>query len=136
MYQHFIAHGTAPSRAELASATAVDAERVQESLERLESARAIALTPNTRGIWMAHPFSAVPTPYPVQTSERTYWANCAWDALAIPPLIESPAEMVTSCPDCAEPIAVRVHDGHASPAKCVVHFVVPPRRFWDNVGFT
>ena len=85
---------------------------------------------------MAHPFSAVPTPFPVQTAERSYWANCAWDALAIPALLDVDAEIRTQCADCNEPMTLRVQGGQVDPADAVVHLAVPVRRFWENVGYT
>jgi hypothetical protein len=36
---------------------------------------------------MAHPFSAVPTPYPLRTPERTCWADRTWDAFGIAGLL-------------------------------------------------
>ena len=85
---------------------------------------------------MAHPFSAVPTPFPVRTARRTYWANCAWDALGVAALIDEDAVSETQCPDCGEALVLRVTDGRVSPGDGVVHFHVPPKRFWENVGFT
>jgi hypothetical protein len=29
-----------------------------------------------------------------------------------------------------------VETGALSPTEGVIHFAVPPRRFWDNIGFT
>ena len=75
---------------------------------------------------MAHPFSAVPTPFRVDTAELAYWGNCAWDALAIPALLSLDATVSARSAESGELVNV---DG-------VVHFVVPPRRFWDNVGYT
>jgi hypothetical protein len=136
VYRHFIDHAGAPSHADLATQLKVSVSSVQESLLRLETERALALTPSTNNIWMAHPFSAVPTAYPVQTATHTYWANCAWDALAIPALLGVDSETTTVCPDCAEPITLRVRDKRLGHIEAVVHYVVPPRRFWENVGFT
>lgn len=136
IYEHFTAFARAPDARDLAAALDVPPSAIEESLERLASAHAIALAPGTHNIWMAHPFSAVPTPYPVRTAERTYWANCAWDALGIPTLLDVDAEVHTQCADCGDPITLRVEDGRVAPREGVVHFVVPPKRFWDNVGFT
>src|SRR5256885_7144555 len=58
-----------------------------------------SLAPATATVWMAHPFSAVPTAYPVVIGERTYWANCAWDAAGILSLVGD-GECRTRCADC------------------------------------
>lgn len=137
VYRHFVDHGEAPSIAGLAASLHRDEDSVRQSLERLEAAHVLVLTPETRQLWMAHPFSAVPTSYPVETSGLRYWANCAWDALAIPSLLSVDARISTICPDCAESIAVTVEDGAVrTSADAVIHFAVPPRRFWDDIGFT
>ena len=136
VYRHFIDHGSAPSLATLAETLARPAEHIQKSLIKLEAHRAFALTPGTDRLWMAHPFSAVPTAYPVKTATATYWANCAWDALSIAALLNQDATCRTQCPDCAERLTLEVRNGQPVSTGCVVHFAVPPRQFWDNVGFT
>ena len=136
VYRHFIDHGSAPSLATLAETLARPAEHIQQSLINLEAHRAFALTPGTDRLWMAHPFSAVPTAYPVRTATATYWANCAWDALSIAALLNQDATCRTQCPDCAERLTLEVRNGKPVATSNVVHFAVPPRQFWDNVGFT
>ncbi|HEX7119264.1 MAG TPA: organomercurial lyase [Longimicrobiales bacterium] len=136
IYRHFAAFGEAPGASDLAEALEVPVAEIEASLDRLAAAHAIVLAPGSRNIWMVHPFSAVPTAYPVRTAERTYWANCAWDALGIPALLGMDGETRTQCADCGEPLAFRVRNGRVEPGDAVVHFVVPPKRFWENVGFT
>lgn len=136
VYRHFVDSARAPAPPELAEELGVPLSDVQESLLRLQAHRALALTPATNNIWMAHPFSAVPTAFPVETAERTYWANCAWDALAIPTLVGTDATIAARCADCAEPLTIRVRGGLPLDTDAVVHFLVPPRGFWENIGFT
>ncbi|MEO7238488.1 MAG: organomercurial lyase, partial [Gemmatimonadales bacterium] len=45
------------------------------------AAHVLVLDPATRGLWMAMPFSAVPTSFRVTTPSGEWWANCASDAL-------------------------------------------------------
>ena len=136
IYGHFVEFATAPAAADLAVEMGLTAAEVEASFERLAAAHAIALAAGSTRIWMAHPFSAVPTRYPVETAGRTYWANCAWDVLGIAALLGRDVETRTACADCDEPLALRVRDGRPEPSDTVVHFVVPPARFWEDVGFT
>lgn len=136
VYRHFVTTGRAPSVDTLAERLEISNSGITDALLRLESAHALVLAPGSRNIWMAHPFSAVPTVYPVKTSGLSYWANCAWDALAIPTLLGVNGDTVTQCPDCAEPLTITTRGGELAPTDAVVHFAVPPRRFWENVGFT
>lgn len=136
IYQRFIESGRGPTTDALAADAAVSVAEVEASLDRLAARRLIALAPGSRALWMAHPFSAVPTAYPVATPEGSYWANCAWDALGIPALLGVDAHTRTLCPDCGEPLEIRVEGGRARSNGERVHFGVEPRRFWDDVGFT
>jgi alkylmercury lyase-like protein len=85
---------------------------------------------------MAQPFSAIPTPYRVQTSGGSYWANCAWDALNIAALLKVDARVEAHCPDCNAELSMVVQSGALASPEGIIHFVVPPRRFWENIGFT
>jgi len=136
IYRHIIAQGVVPGAADLAQALGETDSHVEASLLRLAAQHRIALAPGTLNIWMAHPFSAVPTAYPVHTLEHTYWANCAWDALAIPVVLGGDSHTSTICADCGHSLEIVVEGGEARSEASVVHFGVGPKRFWDNVGFT
>jgi hypothetical protein len=136
IYQHTIAHGAAPSTAELGGQLGLATADVDASLLRLADRHVIVLAPGTTSIWMAHPFSAVPTPYRVETARHTYWANCAWDVLGIAALLGVDARSRSMCPDCGDTLEVVVENGTARSTGTRVHFGVGPRRFWENVGFT
>ena len=136
IYQHTIAHGAVPSTTELGGQLGMTAAEVDASLLRLAARHVIALAPGTTSIWMAHPFSAVPTAYRVETTQHTYWANCAWDVLGIAALLGVDARARSICPDCGDTLDVVVENGTARSTGTRVHFGVGPRRFWQNVGFT
>lgn len=136
IYEHFADTGEAPTATEMALLAGQPQAAVEESYHRLAAGRAIVLAPSSVNIWMAHPFSAVPTPYPVQTAHRSYWANCAWDALNIPALLGVDSQTVSRCPDCEAALSLRIEGGSLIPSEGVIHFAVPPRRFWENIGFT
>jgi ribonuclease HI len=134
IYRHFVETANAPDLATIARATAIADHDVAAALRKLADQHAIVLAPASLSIWMAHPFSAVPTPYPVDAGGRTYWANCAWDAAGMLSLIGD-GETQTLCADCGQPAGFGVQDG-ALLGDGVVHFAVPPRRFWENVAYT
>jgi hypothetical protein len=136
IYQYFIDTGEAPPIRAIADKLTITKAGAKASLKALESQHALVLKPDSFDIWMAHPFSAVPTPYPVKTEKVTYYANCAWDAIGIPALLGVDSETETTCPDCATPMTFGVQGGQLTGSDGVIHFVVPPRKFWDDVGFT
>jgi hypothetical protein len=135
MYRYFIETGRAPTTAEIAVALNHDAADVEQAIADLADAHTIVLAPGSRSIWMAHPFSAVPTLYPVVSGGTSYWANCAWDAYGIAAMLGRDTQCVARCPDCGQRMDLSVKRG-AVRTTGMVHFVVPPRRFWHNVAFT
>ena len=135
IYRHFLETAGAPDLATIAHGTRTAAQDVATALRKLAAAHAIVLAPASLSIWMAHPFSAVPTAYPVDTNRRRYWANCAWDSAGILSLVGADGESRTRCADCGEPLAMTVRGG-AMTGDGVVHYAVPPRRFWENVAYT
>lgn len=134
IYDTFVKTTKAPSIAEIAAGVKSKEDAVEKALKKLAELRAIVLAPASTAIWMAHPFSAVPTEYPVDIAGRRYWANCAWDAIGILSLIGD-GESRTRCDDCGADVAMTVRDGRIH-GDGVIHYVVPPRRFWENVAFT
>jgi hypothetical protein len=82
------------------------------------------------------PLSAVPTSFEVSVRYHTWWANCAWDALGVPAMLNSDAEIATFCPDCGESIRIAVEAGEAKGNGELIHFAVPAARWWDDIEFT
>jgi Alkylmercury lyase len=127
----------APTVAETAAALRIGVDEVERSYRHLHELRALVLRPGTSEIWMAHPFSAVPTDFRVEAADgRRWWANCAWDALGIPAATGADARALTRCADCGERIELEVRGGEVVPAPAVTLFVVPAARWWEDIGFT
>lgn len=135
LYRRIRDTGVVPSRAELAADVGAAAAEIGRALGFLAEACVVAL--DQRGeVWMAHPFSAVPTAYRVETPSGAYWANCAWDALAIPLLLGTDGRTRTSCPQSGTRFDLTMTRGRAGPRGAVVRLAVPVRDFWDDIGFT
>ena len=135
VYRHFLETTLAPAVAVIAAGVNAAEDAVVAALRRLAEMRALVLAPASTAIWMAHPFSAIPTAYPVVAGGRTYWANCAWDAAGVISLLGGDGESTTRCADCGAEASMVIRDGRAV-GDGVVHYAVPPRRFWENVAFT
>ena len=134
VYRHFIETTNAPDLKTIADAVGARALEVIGALHALADLHALVLAPATSAIWMAHPFSAVPTAYPVIANGKRYHANCAWDAAGILSLVGD-GDAHTRCDDCGAELTITVRGGTIDGGG-VVHYVVPPRRFWENVAFT
>ena len=128
--------GLVPGRAELSEELGATAGEVDRALAFLAGAHVLVLD-ETGEVRMAHPFSAVETPFRVSTARTDYWANCAWDALAIPLLLRVDGRTRSACPHSSAPIDLAVINGRVEPSEgAVVRFPVPARCFWDDIGFT
>lgn len=136
VYHHIVATGEAPSVLELATVTGESESWVVAGLHRLGAHHHLAMAPGSNAIWMAHPFSAVPTTFPVETDQCRYWGNCAWDAFGIPALLNRDSRTMTRCAETNEAVELGVENGRLRSSDGIVHFVVQPSDFWRNVGFT
>ena len=105
-----------------------------EALRRLHDAHALVLEGGR--MRMLGPFSLVPTPHRVLAAGRWWYGNCAWDSLGVIAALGGDGRYETSCPDCADPIAVDVRGGELEDADAVFHLAVPAARWWDDIVFT
>ena len=134
LLRHFVEQGRAPVAAELAPQVGLAPLEVEAAFHRLADAQVIVLAPGTPYVWMANPFSALPTPFRVEADGGTWWGNCIWDSLGIVALLGGSGSVTTWCPDCSEPLRVDVNDGTPQPAGYVAHYAVPAARCWDDIG--
>lgn len=134
VYSRFLETGSAPTLSEGAAATSSTESEVAGALERLASRRMLVLREGSHEVWMAHPFSGVPTDFRVTVDDRSWYANCAWDALAILALVGD-GWFETTDPIGRRQVRWDVRQGVVAPDG-VVHFAVPARSFWDDIGFT
>ena len=136
VYRQVIDTSAATSVADTAGALGRPVADIEASYEALAASRMLVLRPGSHTIWMAMPFSNVQTAYTVISGGRAYYANCAWDAFGVPALLGADARIFTTCADCGGAIERKVARGSLTDTRGAVHFALPPRRWWDNVGFT
>src|SRR5215831_10205055 len=112
IYRHFASTGRAPSPVEIARKFVLTPGQVEQALNRLQrEADALVLIPGSPYIWMAEPFSALPTSFLVRSGSRQWWGNCIWDALAILALLDLDGSVATACPHSGEPLVLAVTKG-------------------------
>ena len=128
--------GFPPLIQEVAQALQADLQQVQQSYRNLADGRIIVLQGGSNEILMANPFSAVPTPFLVETPAYTCFANCIWDALGVPAMINQDAHIRTSCADCGDALHLHIRSGRLEGDSGVVHFAVPAKGWWEDVVFT
>jgi hypothetical protein len=136
VYDTIFTQGVIPTVAASAAGLARSLEEVVAAFQRLAQSHVFVLQQGGDEILMANPFSAVPTPFQVQSGSRTYWGNCIWDALGILTMLHSDGQVLASCGDCNAALAVTVHDGTVVDSVGVGHFSVPAKQWWNNIVFT
>ncbi len=136
VYEYFVENERPPQVAEAAAAFQVTSEQVQKTCLRLHEGHALTLDTGTFQIRMANPLSAVPTRYRVHANERSYWANCGWDAFGIAAMLASDARIEATCADCDEYIEITVAGDRVTGDAEIVHFLLPFRQWYDDLIHT
>jgi Alkylmercury lyase len=126
-----------PSAPEVAQALGAPLDEVQAAFQALHQKRLLVPEPGDPArIRMAPPFSGVETPFLVHVQDKSYYANCAWDAFGIPAALHADGSVHTSDAHNGEPIILEVRDGQPIPQPCVIHFAVPAARWWEDIVYT
>lgn len=126
-----------PTAVEVAQALNVSIEQVDAAFKSLHQKRLLVPEPGDPSrIRMAPPFSGIETAFRVDVQAKSYYGNCAWDALGIPAALHQDAIVNASDAQSGEPITLRVTNGRPEPEPCVIHFAVPAAHWWDDVIYT
>jgi hypothetical protein len=136
IYAQFVRTTRAPSVTDMAQELGASSEAVAAAYRRLAAGRALALRVGTTEILMAHPFSAVETPFRVRARGNSYSPNCAWDALGIAAVLGGEGHIEGTCADCQASLEVEVRAGVLRSEPLRIHFAVPPRAWWVDIEFT
>jgi hypothetical protein len=75
IYKTFEETTMPPSTEDVAKHHNLEISQVEESFKRLADDHQIALAPGSYSIWMAHPFSSLPTNYTTEIGSKKYFAN-------------------------------------------------------------
>ena len=137
IYQHFANTTRAPRVDETADTFALTHKEAASAYEALHARHAFFLKPGTHEILMANPFSNVETPFRAHAHGKTYFANCAWDSLGIPAMLDADATVEARDPLSEAPITYAVHDGQlVIDPGYFMHFPLPAARWYDDLVFT
>jgi len=136
IYRHFADTGIRPYTANIAARVHATESSVREAYARLRTQRVIVLEPDGETIRMAPPFSGVPTQHVVESGGRSYFANCAWDALGIPAALHEPAIVRSRCEQSMEPFRLAIGPDGPERSDWWFHCAVPAARWWDDIVFT
>jgi hypothetical protein len=136
VYAQMVATSAAPAAADVARALSCSVPEAEEAYRALADAHVIVLRPGSTTIWMAPPFSNMQSAFTVIAGGRAYYAPCAWDAFGIPAALGADARIFTTCADSGGALERKVAAGNITETRGLVHFALPTRRWWDDIGFT
>lgn len=136
VYERVVERGHPPTIEELATDFVIHRSEVLSALRRLETGRALILSPDKTHIRVAPPFSAVPTPFRVETARGAWWGNCAWESLGIAATLQCDAKIRTTVGACGPALEIDVRGDRVEPRELLMHIAVPARQWWDDVAFT
>ena len=137
IYRHFVEHERAPSHEEIAATFNLESEEARQAFHRLHAAHAFFLDPGTDTIRLLNPFSNVPTPFRVEIGEKSYYANCAWDMLAIPAMLGQDALIHAHLEVAEAIIELPVRDGAPRPDRDhLINYSVPSRDWYEDLVYT
>jgi hypothetical protein len=136
VYDRLVESGLAPTSAEIGERFGVTPDHARGALKALKIGKTVLVDPESSEIWMAGPFSARRTDYRLTDGKRTWWANCAWDMLGVPMILARKVWAHTRCTDCGAAMTIECDPSSPPVEDAVVHFLVPARRWYDDIGFT
>ena len=84
-------------------------------------------------ILMALPFLSAATHHRVTSVQASWWANCAWDTLAIPAAMGIDAGIDAEWLDTGSPVELAIRNGELTSTDGFIHFATPTRRWWDYI---
>jgi hypothetical protein len=105
-------------------------------LKELHDSRLLVLLAGSQRILMAHPFSSIASPFEVTISNKKYFANCAWDAIAFHVMLGKDVTVNSFCHHCAAKIKIQLRNNKvisSDPKEAIVFIGVPAARWWENV---
>lgn len=136
VFERAAATAAIPQPPEIARELDIPIVEVEATLQRLAANKVLIMAPNQGDIWAANPFCAVPSGFRVQIGAKRYWGICVWDALGIVAAVgASSATVQAPCGDCGELLHLEFEAGELTRSEGFIHFAVPAREWWKNIGF-
>lgn len=137
IYEMTAQNTSIPNAAEVASELDLPKELVVDAFESLYAKRLLVPEPGDRSkIRMAPPFSGIKTIFEVEVGDRSYYANCVWDAFGILAALHKDGIIHAADGFTGEPIQIEINEGLPRTLEYVAHFAVPAAYWWDDIIYT
>ncbi len=140
IYDRFLQTSRPPVVEEIMDRFDLRRPQAVESLKILESEKHVVLLPGTERILMAHPFSAVTTPFRVKlTGGQVMFTNCSLDSIAMHVMLEQDLRIESFCHHSGKRIEVDLKNENVRsvrPEGMIVYLGLPVARWWDDIIHT
>jgi hypothetical protein len=136
VYNHFADTTLPPSIEDTARHFNITVQDASEFYKELHNRHAFFLDSENFTIRMANPFSGIPTDFKVHANGKTYYANCAWDMLGIPVVLQSDAVIEAACTESNDTVQLEIKNGQITNNQLLIHFPLPFARWYDDLTFT
>jgi Alkylmercury lyase len=135
VYDEILATGHPPRAERIGREFGTDRQSAVQALRGLDVGKTVLVHPTTGEIWMAGPFSAGRTTYEIIGAKQRWWANCAWDMFGVAVIVNEPVRFEATCAHCDEQFTITGDPAQVA-TDWLIHFLVPARRWYDDIGFT
>jgi hypothetical protein len=136
VFEQFLERSHPPVLEEIMQKFELDRAAASGVLKELHDGRQLVLLAGSQRILMAHPFSSIASPFEVTMSNKKYFANCAWDAIAFHVMLKKDATVDSFCHHCAAKIRIELSKSKivsSKPKEALVFIGVPAAKWWENV---
>lgn len=137
IYETIAATTEPPTPQQVAEVLDSPVDKVEEAFQSLTEKRLLVLEPGKSSkIRMAPPFSGIETIHKVNINNKTYYANCSWDAFGISAALHQDADITSTCEDCGANLEFQIRNNSPVYQEGVSHFAIPAAHWWDDIVYT
>lgn len=128
--------GMVPKVAEISKAFGVSTNETKEALKALQEYHGVVLHPESCEVWVMHPFSTAPTNFWIESSNGSWWGNCAWCSLGAAALLDRDLTITTTLGAESKQVVIEITGGKVINDNIFIHFPIPMVKAWENVTYT
>ena len=137
IFDSFVETSHAPVVEQLIKKFNLPRKEIETIIHTLERKQMLVVQPSSNKILMLHPFSNVPTTWVVKPdNKKVYYANCAWDSIAMHFSLHKDIDIESFCHFCNIDIHLRLENKtivKKTPETTLIAISKPAAKWWDNI---
>jgi hypothetical protein len=132
----FASHGLPPTTYEIAALEGYQNSEIATAYRDLHDRGQILLCEDDSKLRAAHPYSAIPTAYWIESENVGWWANCAFCALGVAVIASRPVKIYARLGAMRESITLQIKEQQISNGELRLHIPLPVRKWHDDIVYT